>query len=51
MLSSRAVATTDGGTSLHSPVFVVAFIRITGVVAAGDEHALVKAARPAAATR
>jgi hypothetical protein len=51
MLSSRAVATTDGGTSLHSPVFVVVLTDDVGVVLAGDEHALAKTIRPAVGRR
>ena len=49
MLSLRAVATTEGSTSLHSPVFVVGVTAV--VVAAGDEHDVAKRATPAAATR
>jgi len=50
MLSSRAVATTDGTTSLQSPVFVVVFADAVGVLA-GDEHALAKTIRPAVGRR
>jgi len=50
MLSLRAVATTDGATSLHSPVFVVGLITAALGVAGDDEHDVAKRARPAAAT-
>ena len=49
MLSFMAVATTDGDTSLHSPVFVVGMIA-AAFGAAGDEHDAVKRASPIAAT-
>jgi hypothetical protein len=51
MLCSSAVATTDGDTSLHSPVFVVVLARGMVVVVAGDEQALVTTAAPATARR
>src|ERR1700734_3972266 len=50
MLSSRAVATTDGTTSLHSPVLVVVFADAAGF-GAGDEHALASTIRPTRGTR
>jgi hypothetical protein len=50
MLTSMAVATTDGDTSLHNPVFVVG-TTTTGFGAAGDEHEVAKKASPAAATK
>jgi hypothetical protein len=49
MLSSRAVATTDGGTYVHSPVFVVVFVVVVTDEASelvGDEHALAMTASP-----
>jgi hypothetical protein len=56
MLSSRAVATTDGATSLHKPVFVVVFSVVVvladdACVLEVDEHALAKTIRPATAAR
>ena len=50
MLSSRAVATTDGTTSLQSPVLVVV-LGETAALGAGDEHALASTIRPASWTR
>jgi hypothetical protein len=50
MLSSRAVATTDGGTSLHSPVFVVVLTGDDAGVPAADEHALASTMNPATGT-
>jgi hypothetical protein len=49
MLALRAVAITDGATSLHSPVFVVGVT--TAVVVAGDEHDVATRGRAAAATK
>lgn len=49
MLSLRTVATTDGATSLHSPVFVVGVIPI--VVVVGDEHDVATRDRAVAATQ
>src|ERR1700734_3015731 len=50
MLSSRAVATTDGTTSLHSPLLVVVFADAAGL-GEGDEHALASTIRPTSGTR
>jgi hypothetical protein len=49
MLALRAVAITDGATSLHSPVFVVGVT--AAVVVAGDEHDVAARGRVAAATK
>jgi len=50
MLWLRAVAMTEGATSLHSPVFVEG-VTTAVLVAAGDgEHEVAKRASPAVAT-
>ena len=49
MLALRAVATTDGATSLHSPLFVVGVT--AAVVVAGDEHDVAIRDRATAATK
>jgi hypothetical protein len=51
MLSSSAVATTDGGTSLHSPVFVVVLADDDVGVLADDEHALANTIKADTGTR
>jgi hypothetical protein len=53
MLVVMAVATTDGGTSLHNPRFVVGLTTALGfaVAAASDEQEVASSVKPIAATR
>jgi hypothetical protein len=54
MLTLRAVATTDGETSLHNPSFVprwTATVLVVVFAVVGDEHEVANRAKPNAATK